>query len=729
MTTETTDATGGAEALARAAAEGDLEAFEAAWLEALPGDVPAQAFLDALGAVPDGLRGGSAVSLLLLLLESCEQRSRHADVLAVVRSLQPYGQQKVDLRVTLGRSIEGLYGGEPWYALFLELSGLDKERGDLLDAIERFDRLTHMTPGCVVYHRSGWGEGLVDALDLPQRGFHVTFRRDGMRRSMPFTTGLDVLTALDDDDLRARLLVDREGLQREADERPELLIRSVARLHKNRAAVKEIKAWLAGTVIEERSWASWWRKAKAAAARDPYLAVENPSRPLFVLRQRALTPEEELAGALRRAQSLADVLAVVRGPLSLDTTEAVVALAREELAGRLAGVERDPAARAEAALILARISEQPAGFAPSAVESAVGALGGFAALADKLSDAALRREALTAFEASRPQLWSDTLIEELSQLSPQLLDTVCDRLVAEGRGSALANRFHIFLLAPSRHSAAVLRLSKRFADGQFEALEGAPTLNEVVTGLLHLAETQAPLAARGDKPAKEIMRLLEEVLLARKGGLVAAFAKAGSRGELATALGVLMRCRQMPDEILHGVRRPIVKRYPDLAPKEDTPFWQGNAILSTRAGIQRRQEEFRVLLHDKIPANSADIGRAAAYGDLSENYEWTAAIEQQRQLTEKAAAMEAELKLAQAIEDQVLEPGIVCPGARVTIEQDGVEQTLVVLGPWDQGEGVLSYRAPLAAGMLGAKVGDAVDVTLPSGTVKVVVKAVEPALG
>jgi transcription elongation GreA/GreB family factor len=31
--------------------------------------------------------------------------------------------------------------------------------------------------------------------------------------------------------------------------------------------------------------------------------------------------------------------------------------------------------------------------------------------------------------------------------------------------------------------------------------------------------------------------------------------------------------------------------------------------------------------------------------------------------------------------------------------------------------------------MLGAKVGDAVDVTLPSGTVKVLVKAVEPALG
>ncbi|MHC5209121.1 MAG: GreA/GreB family elongation factor [Planctomycetota bacterium] len=715
--------------LAEIAADGDPATLEAAWLEALADPLPASEFLDALGAVPDGLRGGSAVSLLLLLLEAYEQRTRHADILDVVRALHPYRQQKVDLREPLGRALEGLYGGEPWFGLFLELSGLDSDEGDMLDAVEQFDRLARLVPGNVVYHRSGWGEGLIDEHDLAEQGFHVAFRRDGQRRFMPFTTGLDVLTVLDDDDLRARLLVDMEGLRREAEESPELLIRSVARLHKNRAAVKEIKSWLSGTVIEERSWASWWRKAKVAAARDPFLAVENPSRPLFVLRQRALTPEEELAGALRRANSLADVLSVVRGPLALDASDGVVSLAAEELTRRLAEPERDHAARAEAALTLARISDQAADFASEVVEAAVEACSGFAPLAQALPDASLRREALAAFVQARPQLWSDTLIEELSQLPPQLLDTVCDRLVAEGRGAALANRFHIFLLAPSRHAAAVLRLAKRHADGQFEGMEGAPTLHEVVMGLMHLAETQAPLASRGDKAAKEIMRLLEGVLVARKRGLVAEFAKVGSRGELASALGVLARCRQMPDEITHGVRKPIVARFPDLAPKEETPFWEGNAILCTRDGIARRQDEFRVLLHEKIPANSEDIGRAAAYGDLSENYEWTAAIEQQRQLTEKAAAMEAELKLAHAIEDQVLEPGVVCPGTRITIEQDGVERALVILGPWDQGEDVISYRAPLASGLLGARAGDSVEVTLPSGPATVLVKTVEPAVG
>jgi transcription elongation factor GreA len=363
------------------------------------------------------------------------------------------------------------------------------------------------------------------------------------------------------------------------------------------------------------------------------------------------------------------------------------------------------------------------------VDAAATALGGFAALVDALPDATARREAFAAFVAARPQLWSDALVPELGDLPPQLLDTVCDRLLAEGRGDALVNRFRIFLLNPSRAPAAVLRLAKRWAAGLFEKIEGAPSLHDVTMGLLHLAETQAPLAARGDKPAKEIMRLLDEQLRSGKTSLLPRFVKAGGRGELAAAMGVLKRCKQMPDEIVAGLRAPVQERFPDLAPVEELPFWEGGAIYCSRDGLARRREEYRVLMHEKIPANAEDIGRAASYGDLSENFEWAAAIEQQRQLTEKAAAMEAELRLAQAIEDQKLPAGVVAPGTRVTFAQDGgASRTVSVLGPWDVGADVISYRAPLAAGMLGAKAGETVQVTLPSGAASIRVISIEAAI-
>jgi len=131
----------------------------------------------------------------------------------------------------------------------------------------------------------------------------------------------------------------------------------------------------------------------------------------------------------------------------------------------------------------------------------------------------------------------------------------------------------------------------------------------------------------------------------------------------------------------------------------------------------------------KIPENSADIGRAAAYGDLSENFEWTAAIEQQRQLTEKAAVMEAELKLAQPLEEQEVEADVVSPGSRVTYENEGKSQTIDILGPWDTGEGIVSYHAPLAAGMLGGRAGDSLTVELPSGEISITIQSVQSALG
>ncbi|MBM3985920.1 MAG: hypothetical protein FJ296_09570, partial [Planctomycetes bacterium] len=313
-----TDTDVGQRDLRELAARGALADLEAAWLESLSNPPPARHYLDALQAMPDGLRGGSAVSLLLLLLEACEQRARHADVIEVARVLYPYRQQKVDLRGKARAALAGRHGAEPWYALFRELSAIDAEKADLLDALARFERLTRYVPGAVVYHRSGWGEGLVQSHDLPQRGLHVEFRQDGSRRFMPFTTALDVLAVLDATDLRARLLVDLEGLKREAEESPHTLLHAVCRLYKGRAGVKEVRQLLEGPVVEPRSWSGWWKKAKVAAAHDPYLAVDNPARPVFVLRQRALTPVEELRGALERAPTLADVLAVVRGPLTLN---------------------------------------------------------------------------------------------------------------------------------------------------------------------------------------------------------------------------------------------------------------------------------------------------------------------------------------------------------------------------------------------------------------------------
>lgn len=709
------------------AAEDGTAALESVWTESLADPPPVDVFLRALDVLPEAARRNSAGSLLNQLLESLRSAERHAELLPVLRALGPHRPASLDINELATSTLEKAYGNEEWYELFLRLAEIDDL--DPIEGLDRFDRLLHLLPGCPVYHRSGWGEGVITALQLHEEGFEVTFTSEGRPRGMPFTTGLDVLEPLAADDLRARLLVDLDGLKQEAVEEPSLLVRAVARLHKGKAGAKEIKERLCGTVIEASSWASWWRKAKTAAGRDPYLAVENPARPVFVLRKRALTPEDEIRQQLAKVSGLGDLLDVVRGPLGLEAEDGVTKEMIDALEPQLEDADNGtPVQRIEGALLLLKHGRWTAERAGTLVGDIARAEEGLGPVLKKLKPPPLRREAWVAFTEAEPQLWSDALIGQLAELPPQILDLAAEKMVQEGRGDAVANRFKIFLMMPSRQVDAVLRLSKRFASGMFKKVDEAPSLTDVVMGLLHLAETQAPRAARDDREARKAVEGAEALLFPKKGGLGRRFAEDCTRAEMEHAMGVLARCRTMPSSITGGLTVACHERFPDLVPRDDTPFWEDNFIYVTRDGLARREREYRTLVDEKIPENSEAIGKAAAFGDLSENYEWTAAIEQQRQLTEKAAAMEAELKLARLIEEQDVVEGVVQPGTRVTYEERGKPKTVSILGPWDMADGVVSYKAPVAAGLLGTKVGDTATLELPEGHIEVLVKDVQSAL-
>lgn len=650
----------------------------------------------------------------------------------LVRALVPLGARSAEMAEAYEKAVRAAHAGEDWLDLFVELSGLGAD-DDIEDVIDRFDRLSGLLPGRVVYHRSGWGEGLVTSIRMRDQSLIVRFREDGLERDMPFTTGLDVLTPLDPEDLRARLLTDVEGLKEQADAEPAQLVRAVVRVSRGKAAAKDVKAWLEGAVIEKRSWASWWKKAKTAAVHDPWLRVDNPSRPVFELRKVPLSPTQELDEAVARAGNLRGVLDVVRGPLSLDPApDMKAALLRHlgeayDAAGPLPAIVdgKRIGARLEALMLLVRHEARPADGLGALLDELVTDKRHFQDVVEHLPGAGARRDALDGFIAARPELWSDDVLQDLDRMHPPLLSAVATRLVEGGRGPALANRFHIFLISPSKQPASVLRLAREFGDGLFEGIDEAPSHVEVVMGLLHLAETQAPKAARGDKAAKATMAELGEVLLRRKGGLLTAFVETAPKPSLEAAVSLLARCRGMPDEIDNEVHRQVEKRFPGLVPRDEIPFWETGGIYCTEAGLARRREEYRVLIDEKIPENSAAIGKAASYGDLSENFEWASAIEQQRQLTEKAAAMEAELKVAQAIEDQEIPADVVAPGTRVTYDEGGTSKTITILGPWDVEEGVVSYMAPVAAGMLGAEAGEGATLKLPAGDVDVTVKTIE----
>ena len=165
-------------------------------------------------------------------------------------------------------------------------------------------------------------------------------------------------------------------------------------------------------------------------------------------------------------------------------------------------------------------------------------------------------------------------------------------------------------------------------------------------------------------------RLLSRLtsLLTGKRGLLARAVDGISRDDLSHYVGIVARSGEdFPQEIETALDRSVAELYPDLLAEPEKPFWEKEFIFTTRDGLRRIKEDYRVLVDEKIPENSKAIGAAASLGDLSENSEWESAMEEQRNLTGRAQEMDQQIRAARLIEEQDVPDDRVAPGTKVDV--------------------------------------------------------------
>jgi transcription elongation factor GreA len=112
------------------------------------------------------------------------------------------------------------------------------------------------------------------------------------------------------------------------------------------------------------------------------------------------------------------------------------------------------------------------------------------------------------------------------------------------------------------------------------------------------------------------------------------------------------------------------------------------------------------------------IEEARAHGDLSENAEYHAAKERQGQIEAAIADIEDRLSRAQVIDPSTLSGDKIVFGATVTLlDEDDKPIRYQIVGQTeaDAKSGKISYNSPLGRALIGKKVDDEVEVTVPSG--------------
>ncbi|MBD1226727.1 transcription elongation factor GreA [Xenorhabdus griffiniae] len=146
-------------------------------------------------------------------------------------------------------------------------------------------------------------------------------------------------------------------------------------------------------------------------------------------------------------------------------------------------------------------------------------------------------------------------------------------------------------------------------------------------------------------------------------------------------------------------------------------------IPMTVRGADKLREELEHLKNVRRPQIIAAIAEAREHGDLKENAEYHAAREQQGFCEGRIQEIEAKLSNAQVIDvTKMTNNGRVIFGATVTVLNldSDEEQTYRIVGDDEANikENLLSVNSPIARGLIGKEVDDAVVISTPGGQVE-----------
>ena len=141
----------------------------------------------------------------------------------------------------------------------------------------------------------------------------------------------------------------------------------------------------------------------------------------------------------------------------------------------------------------------------------------------------------------------------------------------------------------------------------------------------------------------------------------------------------------------------------------------------TEEGLKKLKQELENLILVERPSISKQIAEARDKGDLSENAEYDAAKNAQGMLELKISKLQEMISNVRIIDESKIDTSKVLILSKVKLKnlKNNAEMayTLVPEKEADLKSGKISVNSPIAKGLLGKKVGDEVDIQVPSGII------------
>ena len=149
---------------------------------------------------------------------------------------------------------------------------------------------------------------------------------------------------------------------------------------------------------------------------------------------------------------------------------------------------------------------------------------------------------------------------------------------------------------------------------------------------------------------------------------------------------------------------------------------EGKKNILTYEGLQKYEEELHELKVVKRQEVAQKIKEAREQGDLSENAEYDAAKDEQRDIEARIEELEKILKNAEVIDEDEVDLDKISIGCRVKIldveYDEELEYKIVGSTEANSLKGKISNESPVGKALIGKKVGDTAEVDTQAGTLK-----------
>ena len=607
--------------------------------------------------------------------------------------------------------LEKKYPSDPYFKDKIRLIGL-REQTDFKGAVSNYELLTHMKQGSFVFHYGGWGVGQILDVSFLREELCLEFDYVPGKKDLSFHNAFKTLIPLSDDHFLARRFGNPDMLEEYAKKHPVevvyMLLRDLGPL-----TAAEIKEELCELVIPTEDWVRWWQTARTKIKKDTKIETPSHINQPFKPSHSETTHEARLQKALEKKPD-ANVLIQLVYTFLRDFPAALRSKDfKDNLQGKLKeALLVEELSDAQALQIHFFLQDLLGESASTSVEEIIKRLPSVEDVIHSTLILSFKKRILLDVKKYR-QDWSDIFLNLFLTLEYNpLKDYLFNGLLQAKLTHAIEKQLNVLLSFPDRYPQAVIwYLQKIMKDPNLPLAdqEGKNRFFEAFLILLNSLEQQAQ--------RRELIKKMHHFLTANRYSNVRKIFEKANRAAVQEFLLLATKCHSLSDQdikilhslaqVVHPSLKKLSKKYEDQETQAPTPIW------TTEAGYKKIKKKIEEISTVETVKNAKKIEEARAHGDLRENAEFKAALEERTRLQGELKLLSTQFNQARILTPNDVRLDVVDVGVIITLKDEKGDQIrYTLLGPWDADpeKHILSFQSKLAQSLIGKKIGDAVTI-------------------